>query len=139
MGESAAQTVREIEESRGRLERDLRELEGRLPAPARWAKRVAGVAVGGGVAGSMFWFGVKRLKKRREKKAPAAKAQQAVVQLVPDEWTKRMSKAVEDGEWKGWLVLAGGAWLLFRLAELRQLRRTNKLILATARPVPPVL
>ena len=134
MGESAAQTVREIEESRGRLERDLRELEGRLPAPARWAKRVAGVAVGGGVAGSMFWFGVKRLKKRRQKKqAPVAQAQQAVVHVVPDEWAERMSKAVEDGEWKGWAVLAGGAWLLFRLAELRQLRRTNKLIMATAR------
>jgi hypothetical protein len=132
MGQGSAETVKEIEETRGRLESDLRELEQRLPAPAVWAKRAVGLAAGGGVAGSMFWFGVRRVRKRREKKAAAERAQQAVLQVVPDEWAKAVSKALESGEWKGWLTIAGGAWLVLRLAELRQLRRTNKLILATA-------
>lgn len=140
MGQSSAETVKEIEETRSRLESDLRELEQRLPAPAVWAKRAIGIAAGGGVAGSMFWFGVRRLKKRKQKKAAATRAQQAVVQVVPDEWAKAVSKAIESGEWKGWPTLAGGAWLILRLAELRQLRRTNKLILATAvRPIGPVI
>jgi hypothetical protein len=132
MGQSSAETVKEIEETRSRLESDLRELEGRLPSPALWAKRAVGIAAGGGLAGSMFWFGVRRVKKRRERKAAAERAQQAVLQLVPDEWAKAVSKALESGEWKGWLTLAGGAWVVLRLAELRQLRRTNKLILASA-------
>ena len=52
MGTSAAETVREIEATRQRLDADLQELEHRLPPPARWAKRIAGVALGGGLAGS---------------------------------------------------------------------------------------
>ena len=66
MGSSAAETGREIEETRSRLESDIRELEGRLPKPAIWAKRVVGVAVGGGIGGSVFWFGVRRIRKRRK-------------------------------------------------------------------------
>ena len=49
MGKSSAETVREIEDTRDRLESEIRELEGRLPQPAVWGKRLIGVAAGGGL------------------------------------------------------------------------------------------
>ena len=133
MGESAAQTVREIEATRGRLEEDLRELEQRLPAPARVAKKVAGIAVGGGVSGALFWFGVKRIRKRREQKAAAKRAEQVVLKVVPDQWAEAVTRAVEDGQWKGIAAAAGAVWLVMRLAELRQLRRMNRMAWAMPR------
>jgi hypothetical protein len=138
MGESAAETVREIEATRARLETDLRELEDRLPAPAVWAKRVVGVAVGGGISGAVFWFGVRRVRKRRKEKAAAeaARAAQAVVNLIPDRWSEALERAAEEGRWKGWVAGAGGVWLLLRLAELRQLRRMNRMLVATGHPTP---
>ena len=141
MGQSSAETVREIEEARGRLESDIRELEQRLPAPAVWAKRVAGLAVGGGLGGTAFWFAVKRLRNRgkNKKKKAATQATQAVVNVIPEEWASRLSSAMEEGEWKGWLVLGGGVWLLLRLAELRQLRKTNRMLVLASRPAPQVL
>jgi hypothetical protein len=85
MGSSAAQTVKDIEATRGRLDAELRELEQRLPRPAVWAKRVVGVAVGGGVGGTLFWMAVRRARKRRKTPAPQTVPIQAVVQVVPDE------------------------------------------------------
>lgn len=131
MGASAAQTVREIEETRTRLDSELRELERRMPAPARWAKRVVGVAVGGGLGGAAFWFAAKRLRRRRseqKKRRPV----QAVVNVVPERWADRMSETLEDDRWKPWAAAIGGAWVLFRLAELRQMRRMNRALLAGA-------
>jgi hypothetical protein len=127
MGKSAAETVREIEATRTRLDHDLQELQDRMPAPAVWTKRLVGVALGGGAAGSAFWFVVRRLKKRRRAK-DEAKRLQAVVQVLPEEWAKTVSKAMEDGRWKGWAGAAAGLWLFFRLAELRQLRRMNRVV-----------
>jgi hypothetical protein len=127
MGETAAQTVAEIEETRGRLEEDIRELEGRLPAPATWAKRLIGVAVGGGAGAAAFWFAVRRVRKHRKAKAQAVPVQ-AVVNVLPEHLVERLSEAVDDGRWKGWLAGAGGVWLLVRLAELRQLRRMNRVL-----------
>lgn len=135
MGESAAETVREIEATRGRLEEEFRELEHRMPAPAVWTKRLVGVAVGGGAGGAAFWFVVKRLRARRKKKkevlSPAPV--QAVVQVLPERWADALGKTLEDGEWRTWLGIAGGVWLLFRLAELRQLRRMNRAMALSGR------
>ena len=134
MGKSAAETVREIEATRERLDADITELQDRLPAPALWGKRLVGVAVGGGMAGSMFWFGVKKLRNRRkqEKARKEAKAVQAVVQVVPDRWAEAISDAVEQGTWKGWAAGLAGVWVLLRLAELRQLRRMNRYMVTRA-------
>jgi hypothetical protein len=131
MGQSTAETVREIEDTRDRIESSFRELEERLPRPAVWTKRLVGVAVGGGVGGTLFWFGARRLRNRKKKKeiAQAIVPVQTVVKVLPDRWTEKLSNALEDGEWKGWAVLVGGAWALFRLAELRQLRRMNRVLL----------
>jgi hypothetical protein len=132
MGKSSAETVREIEETRVRLDAEIRELEDRLPAPAVWAKRLVGVAVGGGVAGSALLFGMRTLRKRRKQKAERV---QAVVQVLPERWAERVSEAMEDGRWRQWIAVGGAVWLVLRLAELRQLRRTNKLLVTA--PVRP--
>ena len=133
MGKSAAETVREIEDTRERLDEELQELEHRLPPPARWAKRLAGLALGGGVAGSMFWLGVRKLRGRRKKKIGADRVQ-AVVQVVPDEWAERVSDALDEGGWRFWVGAIAALWLVLRLTELRQLRRMNRsLLVATPR------
>jgi hypothetical protein len=136
MGETAAETVREIEQTRGRLESEIRELEERLPAPARWTKRLVGAAVGGGAGGAAFWFAVRRIrgrKKATEKERPV----EAVVQVLPDRWAEVLSDRLEDAQWKQWAAVAAGAWFLFRMAELRQLRKMNRVLVATARPWGP--
>ena len=46
MGEAAARKVTEIEETRQRIETDIRELEDRMPAPLRSAKALLGTLVG---------------------------------------------------------------------------------------------
>ncbi len=128
MGESAAETVREIEETRDRLDGELRALEDRLPRPAVWTKRIAGVAIGGGVAGAAFWFLVRR---RRAKRVPSTSANvQAVVHVLPEGLAARLEHAVEDGRWRGTAMGVAGVWLALRLAELRQLRRMNRALLA---------
>jgi hypothetical protein len=128
MGQSAAQTVREIEDTRGRLDAELRELEQRLPSPAVWAKRAVGIAVGGGIGGTVLMMAVRRARKRRQK--PKEIPVQPVIQMVPDEWAKRMSGVVESGEWQGWLAAGAGVWLLIRLAEMRQMRKINRALVA---------
>ena len=131
MGESAAQTVREIEDTRGRLDAEIRELEDRLPKPAIWTKRLIGVAVGGGAGGALFWFTVKRMRGRKKaaKKVAETVAVQPVVNILPEGWGEKVSEAMEDGRWKPWAAAAGGIWVLLRLAELRQMRRMNRALI----------
>lgn len=133
MGQSTAETVREIEDTRNRIEADLRELEDRLPAPAVWTKRLAGFAVGGGVGAATLWFAVKRVRGKKKKKAAANVPVNAVIQVLPEGWADRIGEAFEGDEWKTWVAGAAGVWLLFRLAELRQLRRMNRALLPTVR------
>ena len=132
MGESSAATVKEIEDIRGRLETNFQELERRMPAPAIWGKRLAGIAIGGGVGALILRQVLKRTAKRRSpvEKAKRAVADatptQAVIQVVPEEVAGRVSKAFEDGRWKQWAAAGAGVWLAFRLIELRQLRKLNR-------------
>ncbi len=64
MGETAAETMREIEATRDRLDGELRQLEGRLPAAARMAKRAAGAIAGVGAVGVVARFAMRRRKSR---------------------------------------------------------------------------
>jgi len=130
MGASAAETVTEIEQTRDRLEEDLRELEQRMPKPAVWGKRAVGVAVGGGVAGTMVMFAVRRKRKKRAMKVAAKQPVAQVINVLPDQWQKKVSKALEDGTWRQWAAGVGGAWLVLKLAELRQLRKLNHALVA---------
>ena len=132
MGESSAATVKEIEDIRERLETNFQELERRMPAPAIWGKRLAGIAIGGGMSALILRQILKRTAKRRlpvekAKRAVAdATPTQAVIQVVPEEVAGKVSKAFEDGKWKQWAAAGAGVWLALRLIELRQLRKLNR-------------
>jgi hypothetical protein len=71
--------MREIEEIRGRLEADLRELEVRLPAPLRSAKSVAGLVLGSTALTALV---VRRLRSKRADGHPTA---EVVVRIVRDD------------------------------------------------------
>lgn len=135
MGESAAETVEEIEVIRDRLDDELQELQERLPAPVVMSKRLVGLAVGGGLAGTAFWFVVRRIRSSRASNKASSEPVQAVIQLLPDnvaeEVGQRVSTVLEDGSWRPMATAIGGLWLLMRLAELRQLRRLSRVM---ARP-----
>jgi hypothetical protein len=64
MGETAAETMREIDATRNRLDGELRQLEGRLPAAAKVAKRAAGAAAGMGILGVVARFAMRRRKNK---------------------------------------------------------------------------
>lgn len=87
MGQSAAETVAEIEQIRDRLDGEIHELQERMPAALVAGKRVAGIAAGGGVAGSLLWMMVRhRRKKKRAKKAFALRdgaTFTAEIRLIP--------------------------------------------------------
>lgn len=132
MGQSAAATVREIEGIRGRIETNLREIERRMPQPGIWAKRLVGVAVSGGVGAFLLRKALKRARPDKRRATKAAAPAQAVVQLVPDEVSRKVASAVQDGTWKQWAGVAAGVWLTVRLVELRQLRRLNRALITRA-------
>jgi hypothetical protein len=64
MGETAAETMREIDATRNRLDGELRELEGRLPAAARLAKRAGAAVAGVGFLGLATRFALRRRGKK---------------------------------------------------------------------------
>lgn len=80
MGEATDRKVTEIAETRRRLETDLRELEGLLPAPLRSSKAVAGLLLGGGAFAALILG--KRRRSRRPNGAPTA---EVVVRIVRDD------------------------------------------------------
>jgi hypothetical protein len=79
MGQAAARKVEEIDEARRRLERDLQELEDRLPVPLRSAKSLVGMLVGTGVL-ALFVLG--RARSKRSARPPAA---EVVVRVVRED------------------------------------------------------
>jgi len=131
MGKSAAETVKEIEETRDKIESEIRVLEERLPKPAVWTKRLIGLAVGGGVGGTLFWFGVKRVRKGRKAKKQQAAPVNAVIQVLPEKWAGKVGDALENGQVKNIAIGIGAVWLAVRIAELRQLRRMNRALVAS--------
>ena len=64
MGETAAETMREIDATRDRLDGELRQLEGSLPAAARVAKRTAAALAGVGLLGVATRFALRRRGKK---------------------------------------------------------------------------
>jgi len=129
VGESAAATVREIEQTRDRLEEELSELQERMPQPAVWVKRLIGIAATGGAATTVTLWVIRR-RRAKKKKAAAVAPVNAVIQVLPEEWAVRLRETIEDGQWKPWAAGAAGVYVAFRLAELRQLRRLNRALVA---------
>jgi hypothetical protein len=78
MGEATARKVTEIEETRRRIEADLRDLEDRIPAPLRSAKALAGTMVGI-VGGALL---LRTILSRRGRRTPPT---EVVVRVVRDD------------------------------------------------------
>jgi hypothetical protein len=66
VGDTTAETVRDIAATRQRLDAELRELETYLPAAAVWAKRIAGMLAGGGVGSWILWSLIRRRRRGAE-------------------------------------------------------------------------
>ncbi len=79
MGEATDRKVTEIDETRRRLEADLRELEARLPAPLRSTKSLAGVIVGGTALAALPF---RRSRSKRSDRHPTA---EVVIRVVRDD------------------------------------------------------
>jgi hypothetical protein len=81
MGEAADRVVKEIEETRARIERDLAELEARLPGRVRSTKTAVGAVVGAStVAGIGSWL----LRQRRSSPEAKARSTEVVVRVVTE-------------------------------------------------------
>jgi hypothetical protein len=80
VGEEATRKVTEIEQTRQRLEDDIKELEGRIPAPLRSLKGILGSIVG--TAGGAFVL--KKLVSKRSKDKNRDKTE-VVVRVVRDD------------------------------------------------------
>jgi hypothetical protein len=130
VGTRAAETVREIEETRERMQGKIMALEERMPHPAMWMKRFVGIAVGGGATGTMFWFTVKRVRARKHKKEEAQMPMKAVVNLVPERWQDKIEEAMENENAKQMAMGAFAVWVLLKLAEMRQMRALRRSMLA---------
>jgi hypothetical protein len=131
VGTRSAETVREIEETRERMQGKIMALEDRMPQPAMWMKRIAGIAVGGGAGGTMFWFAVKRVRARKRRKEEAQMPMKAVVNLVPERWQEKIEDAMADENAKQLALGAFAVWVLLKLAEMRQMRAMRRAMMAT--------
>ena len=88
MGEAADRVVTEIEQTRARIERDLAELEARLPGRIRSTKVALGAVVGSSTAaGIASWL----LRQRRASQEAKARSTEVVVRIVTE------PKASEEG------------------------------------------
>jgi hypothetical protein len=121
MGQRSLETVKEIEQTREALDSKMHALEERMP-PLTVVRRVAGLAVGGGIGGSVFWFTVRRVRARKRRKEEEAQPINAVINLVPDRWAKRLEEAMQGEHAKQWALGLAALWLIVKLAEIRQMR-----------------
>jgi len=88
MGEAADRVVTEIEQTRAGIERDLAELEARLPGRIRSTKMALGAVVGSSTAaGIASWL----LRQRRASQDAKARSTEVVVRVVTE------PKASEEG------------------------------------------
>jgi hypothetical protein len=126
VGQTSAETVREIEQTRENLEGKLLALEERMPASLTAVKRIVGIAVGGGMGGTAFWFAVRRVRARKRKKEEAERPITAVVNLVPERWADKLGEVLADERAKQWAAGAFGIWLIVKIAEVRQLRALRR-------------
>jgi hypothetical protein len=82
MGEAATRKVTEIEETRRRLESDIKELEDRMPAPLRSVKALAGTLVG--TVGGLFV-----LRKLLSRRSDRKDATEVVIRVVREDQEDR--------------------------------------------------
>ncbi len=124
MGQTSVETVKEIEETRERLEGKLLALEERMPALTS-VKRIAGLAIGGGMGGTVFWFVVKKARARKGKKKQGQPVN-AVINVVPEHWATKVEEMMADDHAKQWALGFAGVWVILKIAEIRQLRALRR-------------
>jgi hypothetical protein len=78
MGEATDRKVTEIDQTRQRIEADLRELEARIPAPLRSGKSVLGVLVGVTALSAL-------LRRRTRSKRSDKPTAEVVIRVVRDD------------------------------------------------------
>ncbi len=128
MGQSADQTVRQIEDTRERLGTELREFEDRLPDRLTTGRRALVPVAGAVVATGATWLAVRGVRRRAKARAAERTLPARVIRRIA---AARVAKSItrtvdDDNRWKLWVTAAGGVWIAVRLAELRQLRRLNR-------------
>ena len=79
MGEASDRQVTEIEETRRRLEADLRELESRVPAPFRSMKSLVSLVLGSTALTALL------LRRSRSKRSNGRPSAEVVVRIVRDD------------------------------------------------------
>src|SRR6266498_2426389 len=98
-------------------------------------KLLTGLTAAGGTGAALALA-----RRSRRRKRSAAERAQAVAKKLPDrakelsdQWAKDLSSKVEEQEWRLWglaaLVLT---WFLVRMAEVRQLRKMNRILISRA-------
>jgi hypothetical protein len=120
VGESAAETLKEIHETREQLGEKVEELEERVPAAAtaRWGLRLAM----SGLGGTLAWFVLRRL---RHPQSVQAKPEVVVpplhfsVQLVPERW----ARALDTPRGQALVGAAAVGWFFLKWMALRQRSR----------------
>ena len=100
-------------------------------ADGRRTALLKGLTAAGG--GGTVWLIARGARKRRQRRAAERAARQTVsrvheiAQRIPDQWSETVTERLEDERWRIWALTFGVlAWVLFRTAELRQLRRLNR-------------
>jgi hypothetical protein len=78
MGEATDRKVTEIDDTRRRIEADLRELETRIPAPFRSTKSLAGAIVGSTALAAI-------IVRRRSKRSDGPPLAEVVIRIVRDD------------------------------------------------------
>jgi hypothetical protein len=73
------------------------------------------------------------LKRRKKKREEERRQVPAVIQVLPEGWADQVSERLSDGRWKPYAAGAVALYVLFRVAELRQMRRMNRALLAGSR------
>ena len=116
MGESAAETVREIEETRERLTEELDELQARLPPAASLGRRLLRVAAGSGLGGSILWYFLRR--RRSTPEIVEMPPVQVNVEVVPERW----AEALDSGRFRAIAAIGASAWFVLKVMELRRAR-----------------
>jgi ElaB/YqjD/DUF883 family membrane-anchored ribosome-binding protein len=120
MGEGSTETVQEIEDVRSRLGNQIEELEGRISKSPDVAKKAAG-GLAAAAATFLLFKGVRRrIKKRKASKIESSL--ESAAEYIPEQ----IREAVQEQDWRFWAGVGIGAIVLFRMSELRQLRRINK-------------
>jgi hypothetical protein len=96
---------------------------------------LTGVTAVGGTGAALAL--ARRARRRRRSSAERA---QAAAKKLPDrakelsgQWTKDLSSRMEEREWQVWgLAALVFTWFLVRMAEIRQLRKMNRILITRA-------